>query len=47
MVLGCGASEKIREVVGEVNVIAAGSLLSVISSRCSGEVEGGVGYRRI
>jgi hypothetical protein len=24
-VLGCGASEKLREVVGEVNVVAAGS----------------------
>jgi hypothetical protein len=47
MVFSCGGSEKLGDVVGEVNVDAAGSLLSVISSRCSGEVEGGVGYRRI
>jgi hypothetical protein len=45
MAFGCGASEKLGDVVGEVNIDAAGSKLSVISSRCSSEVEGGIGYR--
>jgi hypothetical protein len=42
---GCGRSEKVSEVVGEVNVEAAWSWACSFSSRCSGEVGDGVGYR--
>jgi hypothetical protein len=46
VVLGCGVLEKLGDFVGEVNVDAAGSSSSSISSRCSGEVRDGVAYRR-
>jgi hypothetical protein len=43
---GCGWSEKVGEVVGEVNVEAAQSWACSFTSRRFGEVSDGVGYHR-
>jgi hypothetical protein len=43
---GCSGSEKVGEVVGEVNIETARSWACSFSSRRSGEVGDGVGYRR-
>jgi hypothetical protein len=43
---GCGASEKVGDVVGEANVEAAWSYASSFTSRRSGEVGDGIGYRQ-
>jgi hypothetical protein len=42
---GYGGSVKVGEVIGEVNVEAARSWACSFTSRCSGEVGDGVGYR--
>jgi hypothetical protein len=43
---GCSGSEKVDEVVGEVNVEAARSWACSFTSRHFGKVGDGVGYRR-
>jgi hypothetical protein len=43
---GCGLSEKVGDVVKEAIIEAARSWACSFTSRCSGEVSDGVGYRR-
>jgi hypothetical protein len=45
--IGRGVSEKLRDVVGEVNGVANLRKLAAIVPKCSGEVGDGVGYRQI
>jgi hypothetical protein len=44
---GCGGSEKVGEVVGEVNVEAARPWACSFTSRCSGDGGDGVGCLQI
>jgi hypothetical protein len=42
---GYGGSEKLGDAVGEVNVNVARSWACFFTSRCSGDVGDGIGYR--
>jgi hypothetical protein len=44
---GCGGSENVGEVVGEVNVKAARPWACSFTSRCSGDGGDGIGYLQI